>query len=751
MRQGHRLVLLGVILSIYVILRVYGVFTFMNEYYDYDEGTYLLIARLINQGYLPYRDIFAVHPPLYYYLLAGWQRVLGDNYVGGRILSVVFGFLSIVTAYLIGKDIRDWKLGILFSVFLTLDPLLIQINPLVFHESSIEFFTLLSLYYFVKYVKWDMEKYAYLSLFWVGIGSTSKFTILPYSLALYLIILFMKNPHILRYFSKAASVVFNKKQILILATTYLLMVLIVMVSLILWPSWYVRKVIVVPGIHRITYWDHIIPIMTLILIWATLTLKVFKISYLSFFKHMILYVLNDLKRALLLALAFLIPKIVIEGILGFFVSSDYVSQTYLLQGGRNFPIINFFIFASDRFQDIYKNTLESWMFILPIVLVLLLVLAIWTFSKHVSLSPIMDYVIALLLTTAVMYFFISPSIISSRFILPILLLSYIVLADIIYNLPRLLQKIHVQTIVYFVILLLLISDFGIVYQYPHGNLKFIYATHTKSLRGGLDQYIHVENISIGKTYSLNPMNTYYFNADTVPYYIDAFGLLLLKDTNSSSLFHILETEGVQYFIISTWAYYRWYNKEFRNSLHRFIDLIRKSSILIYGESYNNGDILELYFYSPNNTHSKSLYISTYNGTVNIWFNQTRILQLYAESDNATFDFRARIQYNPATSQYFVTQYSTKPSTFATSFLVYLENNTIQFSNVSLRIVLDFSCEITAFARNKYLRTGEETNGNLRVYCGEHSLKITGIGITVQKVSKTKLKITGNKFEIQFIS
>jgi len=42
-----------------------------------------MIARLINQGYLPYRDIFAVHPPLFYYMLALWLRIFGDNYVVG--------------------------------------------------------------------------------------------------------------------------------------------------------------------------------------------------------------------------------------------------------------------------------------------------------------------------------------------------------------------------------------------------------------------------------------------------------------------------------------------------------------------------------------------------------------------------------------------------------------------------------------------------------------------------------------------
>jgi len=146
----------------------------MNEYFDYDEGTYLMIARLINQGFLPYRDIFAVHPPLYYYVLALWLRIFGDSYVVGRLLSVFLGFLSLIVAYYAGKELRNWKLGVIFSGLLAMDPLLIQFNSLVFHETSIEFFTLLSLFYFIKYFKTTNLKYAYISLFWAAeIGRAS--------------------------------------------------------------------------------------------------------------------------------------------------------------------------------------------------------------------------------------------------------------------------------------------------------------------------------------------------------------------------------------------------------------------------------------------------------------------------------------------------------------------------------------------------------------------------------------------------
>ncbi|NJE42279.1 glycosyltransferase family 39 protein [Thermococcus sp. GR6] len=743
MRRAHQWMGMLSILFVYLLTRIYCIFTFMSEYYDYDEGTYLLIARLINHGYLPYRDIFAVHPPLYYYLLAIWLKIFGDSYVTGRMLSVFFGLLSLIIAYYIGKEIKDWKLGLMLSGLLALDPLLIKVNSLVFHESSIEFFTLLSVYYFVRYIKTENEKYAYIALFWVGLGSTSKFTILPYALALYIIILFNRSGRIISYLQGAVRVIFNRRQVFILIIAYLIMILLVMATIILWPSWYTRAVVVVPGIHRITYWDQIIPIMILLVIWGSLTLRIFNSSYLPQVKDMISFSLHNLKRVLLLASAFFLPKIIVEGLLGIVISTDYISQTYLIQGGRSFPIINFFIFVSDLFEDIYKNTLEFWIFILPVVLLALLVLAIWAFSKKVPMSSLGRSLVVLSTITAFMYFAVSPSIITARFILPLLLLMDILLADVLYSLPTIVQRGHVRTLGFFLVLLLLVADFGIVYQYPHGNLKFIYAVHTKTMRDDLRDYLSSADIALGTTYSLNPMNIYYLGANTVPYYIDAFGLILLKDLNSSTMLSILKEGGVEYFIISTWAYYNWVNKEFRSELRSFASTVRMNSALLYSESYDNKDVLEMYSQSLANNPTGPLYISTYNGKVIVWVNSTEIADFYAVNHDVTFDFRTRMRLNPNYGTYLVTQYSNIPSEQVT-FELFLNGSKIVLSSVSLPLIFNFTNDITVFAGTTHLKLDQEANAPVDVYCGDFHLIIRGIDIRIRKISTNALEITGTK-------
>ncbi len=60
-----------------------------------------------------------VHPPLYFWLLHGWRRLLGDTEFALRLLSAVFGTLGIAAAYLLGKVMSGRTVGVLAALFLT--------------------------------------------------------------------------------------------------------------------------------------------------------------------------------------------------------------------------------------------------------------------------------------------------------------------------------------------------------------------------------------------------------------------------------------------------------------------------------------------------------------------------------------------------------------------------------------------------------------------------------------------------------
>ncbi|MEN8184892.1 MAG: hypothetical protein ABFS46_20415, partial [Myxococcota bacterium] len=56
---------------------------------DGDEGYYLMAARLVLEGGVPYRDFFFPQMPLLPYVYAAWLELLGASWYAGRALSVL--------------------------------------------------------------------------------------------------------------------------------------------------------------------------------------------------------------------------------------------------------------------------------------------------------------------------------------------------------------------------------------------------------------------------------------------------------------------------------------------------------------------------------------------------------------------------------------------------------------------------------------------------------------------------------------
>lgn len=61
------------------------------------------------------------NPPLYYSLLHGWL-VLGDSEASLRLLSALFGVLTIPLVYAVGRTIRDHRLGIVSALLFAISP-----------------------------------------------------------------------------------------------------------------------------------------------------------------------------------------------------------------------------------------------------------------------------------------------------------------------------------------------------------------------------------------------------------------------------------------------------------------------------------------------------------------------------------------------------------------------------------------------------------------------------------------------------
>lgn len=63
-----------------------------------------------------------VHPPLYYYILFGWVRVVGPGEFALRYLSVCAGILTVAAVFALGRRLGGARLGLIGALLTTVAP-----------------------------------------------------------------------------------------------------------------------------------------------------------------------------------------------------------------------------------------------------------------------------------------------------------------------------------------------------------------------------------------------------------------------------------------------------------------------------------------------------------------------------------------------------------------------------------------------------------------------------------------------------
>src|SRR5438876_10588559 len=99
---------------------------------DGDEGTYLLVSRLVIEGQLPYHDFYYPQMFLLPYVYGAWMSLVGYSWYGARLLSAFFSIalgllLYRQAAHLAGA--RVW--GVLAAVLFTFTSLAFGWYPII--------------------------------------------------------------------------------------------------------------------------------------------------------------------------------------------------------------------------------------------------------------------------------------------------------------------------------------------------------------------------------------------------------------------------------------------------------------------------------------------------------------------------------------------------------------------------------------------------------------------------------------------
>jgi len=144
---------------------------------DTDEAIYAQAVLVVTKGYIPYKDVFFAHPPVYLYMAYGVMRV-SPSLLSMRSLNVFLGIATIVLVFYVCKLMYSGRTALIASGIYALYPLAIFSNKIAFVDNGLTFFTTLMMLFFVKYVRGKETKYLVLSGIFGGVSLMTKYTAL---------------------------------------------------------------------------------------------------------------------------------------------------------------------------------------------------------------------------------------------------------------------------------------------------------------------------------------------------------------------------------------------------------------------------------------------------------------------------------------------------------------------------------------------------------------------------------------------
>lgn len=126
----------------------------LNQSFWLDEATSGLVVKNFSLiGIITKFSPGDFHPPLYYLILKVWSSFFGTSEIALRLLSLIFGLLTIYFVYLIGKELFNKKAGIIAGLLLATSGLHIYYSQEARMYALTAFLVTISVFSFMKILK----------------------------------------------------------------------------------------------------------------------------------------------------------------------------------------------------------------------------------------------------------------------------------------------------------------------------------------------------------------------------------------------------------------------------------------------------------------------------------------------------------------------------------------------------------------------------------------------------------------------
>jgi 4-amino-4-deoxy-L-arabinose transferase-like glycosyltransferase len=146
--------------------------------WDFDEGVYMMDARLIRAGYHLYSDIFSAHPPLFVQSIAWAFAVLGTSAQVARAVVVVYSTVGLLAAALIARELGGPLAGLSTAVLLAITPDLFLYSRVCMQDLPAISMATLALLWSLLYCRSGRQAWLLLSGFSLALGLLLKLLVL---------------------------------------------------------------------------------------------------------------------------------------------------------------------------------------------------------------------------------------------------------------------------------------------------------------------------------------------------------------------------------------------------------------------------------------------------------------------------------------------------------------------------------------------------------------------------------------------
>lgn len=174
MKKSHLVFLLAII-SIGIILRVWNLETIPHWFWD--EGVNMNIAWNLANGRMQWfclQYAFVPHPPLYFIISSFLLDYFGNELIVLRGLSVLYGIVTILLVYLMGRRMFDERTGLLSSLLLAIYPTAVYWNRMAFANNQVMFLSMLTMYSILLYLDQRGKKWFYLAGVLAGLSIVTE-------------------------------------------------------------------------------------------------------------------------------------------------------------------------------------------------------------------------------------------------------------------------------------------------------------------------------------------------------------------------------------------------------------------------------------------------------------------------------------------------------------------------------------------------------------------------------------------------